>query len=304
MVVAVLLSFAGAIYESVSEATDQHTYPPPGKLVNVDGHRMHINCSGSGSPTVIIDTGLGDWSTGWAWVQNGVASTTRVCTFDRAGLGWSEPGPLPRTAQQSTSELHTLLANAQIAPPYVIVGHSMGGLHARVFAATYRSEVAGLVLIESMNPGPGPVRENIRTGPRSWTGFDSIPAALARVGLVRLFAKPLGLYSDLPERVAGGHEARGVRPESGTTLLDESRALPESLEQARAIQTLGALPLLILSRNGPNDRNAEWSAKQSDLLRLSTESTQMFADNSGHLVELDQPDAAIAAIVTMVNRVR
>lgn len=252
----------------------------------------------------MIDAGLGDWSTGWAWVQDGVAPTTRVCTFDRAGMGWSDPGPLPRTAQQATSELHTLLAGAEIAPPYVIVGHSMGGLDARIFAATYPTEVSGLVLIESMNPGPGAVQTAIKTGPRSLTGFDSIPAVLARLGVVRLLGGPFGLYPGLPDDVRGSYAARGARPDSGTTLLDESRALPESLEQARAIQSLGSLPLSVLTRNSPDDHDVAWKAKQADLLHLSDHSSQAFADHSGHLVGIDQPKAAIAAIVAMVNAVR
>lgn len=304
LIVSALLAVVGAVYEAIAEARDRADYPPPGQLVDVDGHWMHINCSGAGSPTVIIDAGLGDWSTGWAWVQAEVAATTRVCTFDRAGIGWSEPGPLPRTARQSTQELHTLLGRAGIEPPYLVVGHSMGGLHARVFAADYRSEVSGLVLIEAMNPGAGPVQTGVRTGPRSLFGFDSIPAALARVGLVRLLGGPLGLHPGLPTTVAGSYAARGARPDSAATFLDESRALPESLEQARSVQTLGSLPLLVLSRNSPAAQDAAWQARQSDLLRLSDRSAQSFADRSGHLVAIDQPEAAVAAIVQMVHRVR
>ena len=115
--------------------------------------RLHINCTGEGSPTVVIDAGLGDWSTSWGLVQPEVAKTTRVCTYDRAGMGWSEPGPLPRDAHQIADELHTLLQNANIPGPYVMVGHSFGGLPVQVFVHDYPAEVAGVVLIESMYPG-------------------------------------------------------------------------------------------------------------------------------------------------------
>src|SRR5512138_1453308 len=105
----VVLGLVGAIYESAAEAADVRAYPPPGQLVDVGGYRMHINCTGTGSPTVVIDAGWGDWSASWnSSVQPEVAKTTRVCTYDRAGMGYSEAGSLPRTAAQFTKELHTL----------------------------------------------------------------------------------------------------------------------------------------------------------------------------------------------------
>src|SRR5512141_2340019 len=127
LAVLLVLLIAGAVYESLSEAADARAYPPPGKMVDVGGYRLHLNCTGAGSPTVVIDTGWGDWSASWSQVQLSVATATRVCTYDRAGYGWSDAGPLPRTAQQFVKELHTLLTNANIAGPYVLVGHSLGG---------------------------------------------------------------------------------------------------------------------------------------------------------------------------------
>ncbi len=136
----------------MAEAADAKTYPPPGQLVDVGGHRLHINCTGTGSPTVVIVSGLGDWSTSWGVVQPEVAKTTRVCTYDRAGLGWSDASSLPSDAAQFAKELHTLLQNANVPGPYVMVGHSLGGFIVRIFAHDYASEVAGVVLIDSMNP--------------------------------------------------------------------------------------------------------------------------------------------------------
>src|SRR5215216_1882055 len=152
---AVLLGLAlvGYIYEPFAEAADAKAYPLPGQLVDVGGYRLHINCTGSGSPTVVIVAGAGDWSTTWGgYVQPEVAKTTRVCTYDRPGLGWSEAAPLPGDAAQFAKELHTLLQNANIPGPYVMVGHSLGGLGVRVFVHDYASEVAGVVLIDSMTP--------------------------------------------------------------------------------------------------------------------------------------------------------
>src|SRR5919199_6834172 len=147
------LALVGYMYEPMAEAADAKAYPPPGQMVDVGGYRLHINCTGTGSPTVVIDGGWGDWSASWSsWVQPEVARTTRVCTYDRAGMGWSEAGPLPRTAEHFAHELHTLLHNAHVLGPYVLVGHSFGGLPVRVFAHEYAAEVAGVVLIESMHP--------------------------------------------------------------------------------------------------------------------------------------------------------
>src|SRR5262245_3259234 len=175
------LLLVGYIYEPIAEATDAKAYPPPGQLVDVGGYRLHINCTGTGSPTVVIDAGQGDWSTSWGVVQQEVAKTTRICTYDRAGLGWSEAGPLPRDAAEFAKELHTLLQNAGIPGPYVMVGHSLGGASIRVFVSEHASEVAGVVLIESMNPGQASqphIQAQAQADPQS-PPF-SLQAALAR----------------------------------------------------------------------------------------------------------------------------
>src|SRR5918998_6014843 len=139
-IIAGLLALAviGAIYQAIATEIDQRTYTPPGKLVDVGDHSLHINCVGQGSPTVILEAANGGMSAHWTRVQQEVAQTTRVCAYDRAGLGWSEPGPEPRDAKQISSELHPLPANAAgTEGPYVLVGHSYGGLYARMFAAQY-----------------------------------------------------------------------------------------------------------------------------------------------------------------------
>src|SRR5215207_9769188 len=122
------LAVIGAIYQAIATQIDQRTYPPPGEMVDVGTHSLHINCLGQGSPTVILESGLGTMSADWANVQPQVAKTTRVCSYDRAGTGWSERGPTPRDPKQIAGELHTLLANAGIDGPCVLVGQSFGGL--------------------------------------------------------------------------------------------------------------------------------------------------------------------------------
>ena len=303
IVIAVIgLMVLGAIYESSAEASDAKAYPPPGELVDVGGYRLHINCTGSGSPTVVIDAGQGDWSTSWGSVQQAVAKTTRICTYDRAGLGWSEAGPLPRDAAQFVKELHTLLQNANVPGPYVMVGHSLGGTSVRVFVSEHASEVAGVVLIDSMNPGQATqphVQAQSQSNPHS-RPF-SLQAALARFGIARLIVKLPVIASN----VEAGQEAYYplfVRPQSLQTSANELGGVPASLAQADAVKTFGELPLIVLTA-GLNT-NPGWPQWQKELLRLSSKSQQLFAENSGHTIQVDEPEAAVAAILQMVEQVR
>jgi pimeloyl-ACP methyl ester carboxylesterase len=288
-----VLLLAGTLYETSAEAADAQEYPPPGQLVDVGGHRLHINCTGSGSPTVVIEAGLGDWSTGWGYVQPEVAKTTRVCSYDRAGWGWSEPGPLPRDAAQSAKELHTLLQKANISGPYVMVGHSLGGLSVRVFTHDYPAEVAGVVLVDSMFPGQS-------TYATPSIVISSFPL-LARFGLVRLLVKPLGLINYVPPSEKA-YLSLYVRPKSAQALVDEIQAIPDSFTQAGAVNTFGDLPLIVLTAK--LNPIPGWQAGQAELPKLSSESQQLFADKSGHTIAIDQPDAAVAAILKMVEQVR
>jgi pimeloyl-ACP methyl ester carboxylesterase len=297
------LILSGTIYESVSEAADIRAYPPPGQMIDVGGYRLHINCTGTGSPTVVIDAGWGDWSLKWSWVQREVAKTTQVCTYDRAGMGYSEAGPLPRDAERFATELHFLLERANIAGPYVLAGHSLGGLPVRVFAHAYPNEVSGVVLIDSMSPGQmkQPPTEVKPQTPSQSSGV-SLPSLLARIGLARLLAAPLGFSMNLPPEASAAYAAFSVTPRSVQAWADEGTSLPESLAQAGAVKTFNDLPLIVLTA-GLNKQTG-WQSMQVELLQLSTNSQQVIADNSGHNIEIDQPEAAVAAIVKMVSQLR
>lgn len=291
------LLLVGYIYETIAAAADEKTYPPPGQLVDVGGYRLHIQCIGTGSPTVVIDAGLGDWSTTWGIVQQGVAKTTRVCTYDRAGLGWSEVGPLPRNAEQHAKELHTLLQNAQVPGPYVMVGHSIGGLDVRVFVHDYSSEVVGVVLVDSTNPNQ--ITQAPALEPQSQPF--SYKAALARFGVARLLVKLPVLAPAMPP----GQEAYYplyIRPQNFQTTDNEYQGVPASGAQAAAVKTFGDLPLIVLTAK-LNDLPG-WPRWQSELLQLSSNSQQMFAENSGHNVQVDEPEAAVEAILQMIQQVR
>lgn len=300
-IVAVLLSLvlAGAIYEPLAEAADAKANPPPGRLVDVGGYRLHLNCAGTGAPTVVIESGWGDSSASWGWVQPEVAKTTRVCAYDRAGMGWSDPSPQPRMARQYAVELHALLANAKEPGPFVLAGHSMGGFTAIVYARDYPADVAGLVLIDAQalpkptgatfNPAPKPGEPS----PASW---------MARIGAARLLAGSLGAIQDLPAAEKQAYAASAVTPRFVQAFLDEGMGMSEGGAQARAVTTLGSLPLIVLSRG--KDQDADWAASQAGFVRLSSDSQQLFAEKSGHRIMVEQPEAAVAAIVKMVTRLR
>jgi len=298
------LMLVGYFYEPIAEAADAKAYPPPGQLVDVGGYRLHINCTGTGSPTVVIEAGLGDWSTSWGFVQPEVAKTTRVCTYDRGGLGWSEAGPLPRDAAQFAKALHTLLQNANVPGPYLMVGHSLGGLGVRVFVHDYASEIAGVVLIESMNPKqlPQPSAE-VQSQSNPQSRLYSLLTVLARFGVVRLIARPITHMispSTPPDEQA--YYSRYVRPQSMQASRDESRGMPAAGVEAAAVESFGDLPLIILT--GRLHKDPRWQEWQAELLQLSSNSQQLFAENSDHNIQVEEPDAAIAAILQMVQQVR
>jgi pimeloyl-ACP methyl ester carboxylesterase len=268
-------------------------------MVDMGGYRLHLNCTGAGSPTVVIDTGWGDFSASWGWVQPEVAKTTRICTYDRAGMGWSEAGPQPRTAREFAKELHTLLAKANEPGPYVLAGHSLGGYMVRVYAHDYPGEVAGLVLIDAQKLTP-PTASPPASAAKS--GRFSLPTLIAHIGLPRLLAGSTGLSEGLPPQVQKAYTALAVTPRAVQTVLEEGWGMPEGGAQARAVTSLGALPLIVLTRG--KDLDADWTAYQASLLQLSSHSQQLFADKSGHGIQIEQPEAAVGAIVKMVEQVR
>jgi pimeloyl-ACP methyl ester carboxylesterase len=204
--------------------------------------------------------------------------------------------PQPRTAREFAKELHTLLANANEPGPFVLVGHSLAGYTMRVYAHDYPEEVAGLVLIDPQNLSTSGVAT---PQPAPKPGKSSLPALIARLGLVRLLSDA---NQDLPPQDQQANKALSVAPRWVQTALDEVRGMAEGGAQARAVTTLGDLPLIVLSRG--KDMDADTAASQARYLQLSTDSEQLFADQSGHSIQIEQPDAAVSAIIQMVRQVR
>ena len=289
----VLVIGSGLLYQALASANDASTYPPPGKLIDVGGYRLHIHCTGTGNPTIILDAGNGGSSLDWSTVQPAVATFARVCSYDRAGYGWSDSGPRPRTSGRIVSELHTLLLKAGIPGPYVLVGHSFGGLNMRLYTYTYPHEVAGLVLVDSSHENDPTAQAAIKNGQQQLSTCQQF----APFGVVRLFGLLNRFVAQYPATVQSVVKAHFYQTHFCGTWFDESAAWDEStslVRTARVQHSLGHLPLVVIIHG--KDLDASWQALQKDLASLSSNSTYIIATHSGHDIMFDQPDLVVNAI--------
>ncbi len=302
-----ILAAAGAIYENISEARDRRFNPMTGRLFDLSGYKMHIDCTGQGSPTVILESGLGDTYASWRKVQPQISKFTRVCSYDRAGIGYSDPSSQPRTSKVIAGELHALLQAAGITPPYVLVGHSMGGYNVRLFTSLYRNEVAGMVLVDASHPDQenrfSPELKNMERG---WQREAQFLEYTAPFGIPRL----LGLCDEEPVQRAAECNWRSAREG-----VAELKAFSESAAEVAATGSLGDIPLAVLSHD-PNKPSADlpadlakptndaWEQMQEELAHLSTRGTQVIAKNSSHYIQVDRPDIVIDAVRKIVEQAR
>jgi pimeloyl-ACP methyl ester carboxylesterase len=279
----VALAGIGASYQAVATMLDQRTYAPPGQLVVVGDHRMHIHCMGSGSPTVILDASPGNTSASWGLIQPEVAKRTRVCAYDRAGLGWSDATTAPRDARQIARELHALLGAAGISGPYVLVGHSGSGFYVQLYAADYPAEVAGVVLVDTMQPDQfTPLADGTppnQTLANAKLVVDMVYSPITtHLGLKRLVAALL--FKDLPAPQRGATIAHFATVAAGAVAQAELRAaFADNLTQVRGTADLGARPLIVLTaeQEGPY-----WFERQRELASLSTNSIHRLVAGADH----------------------
>ena len=285
------LASIGGGYETVAAATAA-VPPMQGQLIDVGGRRLHIACTGTGGPTVVLEAGGGEASSAMGWIAPAVARDTRVCVYDRAGRGWSDRAEGPLDGAQTAADLHTLLVRANVPGPYVLAGHSFGGLYVLAFAASYPDDVAGLVLLDSTLPKPGPAAT---TTPGSYDALGRVTAvvgpAIANFGAARLFAQLQ--YGSMPPTSRDEARADSASPYALVSTADEYGAANTAMRQAAAPTHLADKPLIVVT--AARQSSAGWLPAQDKLAKLSTNSEHVVLENATHdsLVS-DKTDAAAA----------
>jgi pimeloyl-ACP methyl ester carboxylesterase len=301
-----LASVSGG-YETVREAMDATAYPMAGQLIDVGGHSLHLKCTGSGSPTVVLEPGGGEMSSNLGWITPAVARDTRVCVYDRAGRGWSEPADTPQDGNQIATDLHTLLQRAHVPGPYVLAGHSFGGLYVLAYAARYPDQVAGMVLVDSTNPASE--AKPRAASPAATGSYDvmgrvsALVSTSARLGLGRLESQFEA--GDLPPR--SRDEARANIATAGDlrSTIDEYVQANTSMEQAASLGNFADKPLVVLTAGIGSD--AAHLASQDHLATLSTNSVHRVIAGAIHeALVADEKHAAATtqAILDVVSSVR
>jgi pimeloyl-ACP methyl ester carboxylesterase len=300
------LALTGAGYEAIAARGDARRYPPPGQLVDVGGYRLHLRCVGTGSPTVVLDAGLGGTSLDWSLVQTEMAATTQVCAYDRAGMGWSDAGPLPRTPGQIARELHTLLTIAGVPGPYVLVGQSLGGKNVRMFALLYPDQVAGMVLVDTRSE-----YVDARTSPAEAQSFQQAQATQNRqfrvaraLGLIRLFGAGLFSPPAMPSETRTAMAVFGTNQRALQATSAEARERATDDAQLQAAPSLGDRPLLVLAAEQNMTATPHWTEAQQRLAGLSTQGQLIVAAGSGHNIHWEQPALVIDAVRQVVGQVR
>lgn len=314
LIIVIVLLLLGVTYQTVSTQADKRNYPAPGQLINMGGYRLHLYCMGDatdGSPTVILETGLGGSSPTWAWIQPEVAKVTRVCAYDRAGLGWSDPAPTgtPRDGHHVAVELHTLLQKVGIPGPYVMVGHSFGGLYTLVFAHQYSGDVAGLVLLDSSHPDQWTSTPTGQDLYKSTARTYTVTSILARLGLLRLRTASQPALT-LPELQNKELLAFNSATQDWDAQAAEFAATTDLDNEVRTAGSLGNLPLFVLTatdHGGPIEMEQAWQELQNELAQLSTNSVHKVLDGARHESLWADPKFAsesVAAILKVVDAIQ
>ena len=316
----VIVAFSGA-YNLLVSTVLQHRYPPPGNIYRVDGYAMHLYCTGSGEPTVVVEEGLGDDFITWQRVQPEVAGFTRICTYDRPGLGWSEDRHEPHDAKHFAQQLHALLQAAGERGPFVLVGASAGGFYARQFVSDFPLLVVGMVFSDSSVPDQD---GHIPGG--GWTPEESRQThheamwdlVTQSTGWARLRGQCRGEVEKGLDAWRDVARAEACRPTYARSGLAEWDEFWHSADQAAKARCCPNIPVVIVSRD-PAWRNPAWDPQrdarhiaaqpiwnelQESLKALSPQSRRILARGSGHHVNIERPDVLVAAIGQVVNDFR
>ncbi len=312
--VLLLLLALGATSQYLLTTREREQYPTPGQLVSVGTHRLHLHCQGSGKPLVLLESGLSGWSQDWALVQPELARHTQVCSYDRAGYAWSDEVPQPRTGLLAVEDLRTLLHNASLSGPMVVVGHSWGGMLAQMLAQSHPDEVAGLVLVDALHHDQAVMvdtesyaryNRNMRllTGSATW---------LAPLGVNRLMQLPASVIVDkLPAAERASAHAFALQSKNFRTLHTEYVGIDPALEVARNLPAMRRIPTRVLSTHAVRDFPPGWDspvmrhywALEQDALARDLGAKHLVVPEAGHYLQLERPELVVQAVVEVLQSI-
>ena len=320
----VMLMAVGWSSQAIFSRYEAGIYQAPGHLVDVGGYKMHLHCIGTGTPTIVLDTGLGLPAASFGPLQRELSKTTRVCTYDRAGYGFSEPGPLPRTNRQAASELHDLLTNAHEEAPFILVGHSLGGLNVRFYQSIFPREVAGLILLDAATEEAlnSPVWEifHAQFAPIESDLGLSLGRAMISFGIPRfasLFAPDMMKNNSFSPEEKQAIRALTVSTKNLNAALNEAHVIKQVFLDATshcghieniplaviAAGKIEGLELVTDSKEKADALTIEWINLQRNLAKLSTNSKFIIAERSGHGIHLDQPELVVETAKQMIQEI-
>ena len=294
------------VKESITRNKYRAEYPPPGQMVNLGTHNIHLYCVGRGSPTVVFESDLDQYGVlSWVPVQERIGKLTRACSYDRAGILWSEPGPLPRDGETIASELSAVLDAAGEEGPYILVGHAFGGAYVRIFAGQYPDDVCGMVLLESSHPEM--LARFSKYGVEPEIPDRNIRPLILFLSHLGSPGRYKGNIYNLPPEIYDPVQA--FLPESSMTWFDEKVESPNTLAQAGQYEYLGNWPLIVLATSGPSPSLGDlgqqlddlWIELQRELLLLS-ENSEFRSYEIGHYPQLQSPELVIEAIQDVLGR--
>ena len=303
-----VLVLLGISIQAFAMSRDASRFPAMGEMVDVGGYKLHIHCQGEGSPAVIFDSGAGHWSYSWMHIQAELSGQTRVCSHDRAGLGWSELSPNEHDSASTAKDLHRLLNNTGIEAPFILAGHSLGGANIRVYTDMYPDDVAGLVLIESMHEEQWQrLPEEVFAYVESQSKALPVAALMARVGLLRLLPVDLPAPANIPEASRDAFTSFMLQSKTYKALASEMAQSPVSAAQTKAAQMSDDLPLAVVTARRsfqafeglpmPLDASDKvWMELQKELVQLTNTAKHFISETATHDINFDDPDSVIEAI--------
>lgn len=315
----VALVLAGALYQSHRSAADREAYPPPGRLVDVDGIEMHIDCRGTGTPQVVLEAGLTSGSASWMLVHDALAEVTRVCAYDRPGIDWSEPIGRSADAAEIAARLKRLLEVAGTEGPTILLGMSAGGVYVREYQRTWPGGIVGMVLVDSSHEQQGRRLPEIEAA-GAMEKRVALCAWLQPIGVIRAFSLLDGLLDqfELPPGPREVIRANLYQSHSCASIRAEMQSFAGEVLDAEPPTSLGGLPLVVLSQGkepegveaigltveAAREQRKVWNVLQDELTALSTRGRRIVATRSGHVIQFDQPQLLIDAVADLVLELR